>query len=65
MKKNFEVPSLEGEFNHPVRLRDREVLTQKGIRIVERDFTSETDYIRHDPHKLARAIEDFASGWIR
>jgi uncharacterized cofD-like protein len=49
----------------PVRLRDRESLERKGIRIVERDFTGETDYIRHDPRKLARTIEDFASGWIR
>jgi uncharacterized cofD-like protein len=59
------IHKYEKEGKMPIRLRDREVLTQKGIRIVERDFTSETDYIRHDPHKLARAIEDFASGWIR
>ncbi|MDR2111979.1 MAG: YvcK family protein, partial [Candidatus Accumulibacter sp.] len=49
----------------PVRLRDRQALAQKGIKIVERDFTSATDYIRHDPRKLACTIEDFASGWIR
>ena len=40
-------------------------LKERGIKIVERDFTSDTDYIRHDPRKLARAVEDFASGWIR
>ena len=49
----------------PVRLHDRASLEHKGIRIVERDFTSKTDYLRHDPRKLARTIEDFASGWIR
>jgi hypothetical protein len=48
-----------------VRLRDGPALLRKGIKLVERDFTSETDYIRHDPRKLARTIEDFASGWIR
>ena len=48
-----------------LRLRDRPSLVRKGIKVVERDFTSETDYIRHDPRKLARTIEDFASGWIR
>ena len=54
---------LEGKA--PVRLKRRETLIERGIKIVERDFTSETDYIRHDPRKLARAVEDFASGWIR
>ena len=59
------VKKYEEEGKIPVRLRDRQSLVQKGIKIVERDFTSETDYIRHDPHKLSRTIEDFASGWIR
>ncbi len=59
------VKKYEEEGKIPVRLRDRQSLAQKGIKIVERDFTSETDYIRHDPHKLSRTIEDFASGWIR
>ncbi len=54
---------LEGKA--PVRLKQREKLIERGIKIVERDFTSDTDYIRHDPRKLARAVEDFASGWIR
>ena len=54
---------LEGKA--PVRLKRRETLIERGIKIVERDFTSDTDYIRHDPRKLARAVEDFASGWIR
>ena len=59
------VRKYEAEGKAPVRLRDRPSLVRKGIKVVERDFTSETDYIRHDPRKLARTIEDFASGWIR
>ncbi len=55
----------KAEGKAPVKLCDREGLIAKGIKIVERDFTSETDYIRHDPRKLARTIEDFASGWIK
>jgi len=55
----------EAEGKAPVRLRDRSILVEKGIKIVERDFTSATDYIRHDPRKLARTVEDFASGWIK
>ena len=49
----------------PVRLHDRERLAAKGIKIIERDYTSATDYIRHDPRKLAQTVEDFASGWIK
>ena len=59
------VRKYEEEGKIPVRLHDRQSLMRKGIKIVERDFTSATDYIRHDPHKLSRTIEDFASGWIR
>ena len=54
---------VEGKL--PVRLRCRERFAERGIKIVERDFTSATDYIRHDPRKLAQAVEDFASGWIK
>ena len=54
---------LEGKA--PVRLKRRETLIERGIKIVERDSTSDTHYIRLDPRKLARAVEDFASGWIR
>ena len=53
------------EGKSPVVLRDRDALVRKGVKLVERDFTSETDYIRHDPRKLARTVEDFASGWIK
>jgi uncharacterized cofD-like protein len=55
----------EAEEKTPVRLLDRELILGKGIKIVERDFTSATDYIRHDPRKLARTVEDFARGWIK
>jgi len=49
----------------PVRLVNRDRLVQKGIKIIERDFTSDTDYIRHDPRKLAQTVGDFSSGWIK
>ena len=49
----------------PVKIGNHETLANKGIKVIERDFLSATDYIRHDPRKLARAIEDFASGWIK
>jgi len=63
--RNDLLKKYEAEGKAPVRLRDRTNLLGKGIKIVERDFTSATDYIRHDPRKLARTVEDFASGWIK
>ena len=59
------VEKYQAEGKAPVVLRDRDAMIRKGIKLVERDFTSETDYIRHDPRKLARTVEDFASGWIK
>lgn len=59
------VAKYQAEGKSPVYLRDRDALIRRGIKLVERDFTSETDYIRHDPRKLARTVEDFASGWIK
>lgn len=52
------------EGKYPVRIRDAENL-RKRCRIVERDLASEKDYIRHDPKKLAKVIEDFVNGWIK
>ncbi len=59
------VEKYRAEGKTPVVLRDRAALMASGIKVIERDFTSATDYIRHDPHKLARTVEDFASGWIK
>ncbi|MDQ1344357.1 MAG: putative gluconeosis factor [Patescibacteria group bacterium] len=53
----------EGKF--PVRIGNPEFLRKKGCRIVERDLASERDYIRHDPKKLSKVIEDFVNGWIK
>ena len=59
------VQKYQSEGKSPVLMLDRAALQAKGIKVIERDFTSETDYIRHDPRKLARTVEDFASGWIK
>lgn len=55
----------QAEGKAPVRLLNRDALLKHGVKLVERDFTSETDYIRHDPRKLAQTVQDFASGWIK
>ncbi len=53
------------ENKYPVKIGDVQTLLKKGCRVVERDFASERDYIRHDPKKLSRVIEDFVNGWIK
>ena len=55
----------QAEGKSPVRLRDREFLINKGIKLVERDFTIETNYLQHNPVKLAKTVEDFANGWVK
>lgn len=49
----------------PVRIGDPGAIRQRGYRVVERDLASERDYIRHDPKKLSKVIEDFVNGWIK
>lgn len=53
------------ENKHPVRIKNAESLRKRECRIVERDLVGERDYIRHDPKKLAKVIEDFVRGWIK
>ena len=72
VKGNLHWVSVEFAYTAEVRLYDRLFAhAYPGARRegdpegFERDFTSDTDYIRHDPRKLARTIQDFASGWIK
>jgi uncharacterized cofD-like protein len=46
---------------HPVPAR-RAVLAAMGCRPVERDLAGEGPRVRHDPHKLARALAELWSG---
>jgi len=38
---------------------------QKKYKVIERDFIDESDYVRHNPQKLSKAIIDIAEGWIK
>jgi hypothetical protein len=46
-----------------VRLRQRQPL--HFPRIIMRDLVNEHDFIRHDPIKISRLIDDFTQGWIK
>jgi hypothetical protein len=37
----------------------------KKYKIIERDFVNESDYVRHDPMKLAFVIQDMIGGWVK
>jgi hypothetical protein len=37
----------------------------KNYKIIERDFIDESDYVRHNPAKLSKAIIDIAEGRIK
>jgi len=39
--------------------------SNKNYKIIERDFIDESDYVRHNPVKLSKAIIDIAEGWIK
>lgn len=37
----------------------------RRFKIIERDFVNESDYVRHDPQKLAHSLIDVCRGWIK
>ena len=53
------------EWKKPVKLKDERESEWKSYKIIERDFVNESDYVRHDPRKLAQAILDIHNGWIK
>ena len=55
----------ETERKTPVFVKDVSSFYEKSYKIVQRDLTSEVDFIRHDGEKLGRVIRDFIEGWIK
>lgn len=53
------------ENKQPVRITDMSLFTNVPYKIIERDVVNEQDYIRHDPEKLSKVINDFIEGWIK
>ena len=46
------------EGKRPVKRKDEMDFSQEDYKIIERDFVNESDYVRHDPEKLAEALVD-------
>ena len=37
----------------------------KQYKIIERNVVSDEDFVRHDPEKLAKILQDIIDGWIK
>jgi len=59
------VDKYKEEWKKPVKCKDDMCFTWKHYKVVERDFLDESDYVRHNPVKLAKAIIDIAEWWIK
>ena len=53
------------EWKKPVKCKEHMCFDSKDYKIIERDFLDESDYIRHNPEKLSKAIVDIAWWWIK
>lgn len=53
------------ENKKPVKINDISRFSDKKYRIIERDIVNDDDYVRHDPQKLAKILEDIVEGWIK
>lgn len=53
------------ENKKPVKIENIWDFKNKSFKIVERDMLNESDYVRHNPEKLALVIEDIINWWIK
>ncbi len=59
------VEKYKAEWKNPVKCKKEMCFENKRYKIIERDFIDESDYIRHNPTKLSKAIIDITEGWIK
>ncbi len=59
------VEKYKKEWKKPVKCKDEQCFFWKKYKIVQRDFLDESDYVRHNPKKIASAIIDLAWWWIK
>lgn len=54
------------EKKKPLKIKDHSFFVGKEYKVVERDLVNTGgDYVRHDPEKLMKVLEDIVEGWIR
>lgn len=55
----------EEEWKKPVKLKDWMEFASRRFKVIESDFINESDFVRHDPQKLAKILMEICRGWIR
>lgn len=53
------------ENKRPLKIKDYEQFLNKSYKVIERDIVNDDDFVRHDPHKLGKIIDDIVDGWIQ
>lgn len=53
------------ENKRPLKVKDYSLFEGKWYKIIERDIVNDADYVRHNPLKLAKILEDIVGGWIQ
>ncbi|MBS9784351.1 YvcK family protein [Candidatus Gracilibacteria bacterium] len=59
------IEKYKKEGKKPVKLKPEQDFSDKHYKIIERDFLDESDYVRHNPEKLSKALIDIVEGWIK
>lgn len=55
----------EEENKRPLKIKDYTQFLGKSYKVIERDIVNDDDFVRHDPYKLAKIIDDIVEGWIK
>lgn len=54
------------ESKKPLKIKDLTLFAKKEYKLIERNLVNTGgDYVRHDPEKLMKALEDIVNGWIK
>jgi hypothetical protein len=53
------------ENKKPLKIKDYGLFANKTYKVIERDIVNDEDFVRHNPIKLAKILEDIVNGWIK
>jgi uncharacterized cofD-like protein len=53
------------ENKKPLKIKDPSLFVDKWYKVIEWDMVNDDDFVRHDPMKLAKVLEDIIQGWIK
>jgi uncharacterized cofD-like protein len=53
------------ENKKPLKIKDYSLFANKSYKVIERDIVNDEDFVRHNPIKLAKILEDIVNWWIK